>query len=77
MMPVARSASGSRRSVQAERVHRALDGAERIAQLVRQHREEFVLRAVLALRARQRADVAQDQRAVFDVVEHDAATACT
>ena len=56
----------------AERVHRALDGAERIAQLVRQHREELVLRAVLALRARQRADVAEDQRAVLDVVEHDA-----
>ena len=56
----------------AERVHRALDGAERIAQLVREHGEEFVLRAVLALRARQRADVAQDQRAMLDVVEHDA-----
>ena len=57
---------------QRERMHRALDGAERIAQLVRQHGEEFVLRTVFALRARQRADVAQDQRAMFDVVEHDA-----
>ena len=53
-------------------MHRALDGAERIAQLVRQHGEELVLRAVLALRARQRADVGHDERAMFDVVEHDA-----
>ena len=55
-----------------ERMHRALDRAERIAQLVRQHGEEFVLGAVLALRSRQRADVAEDQRAMFDIVEHDA-----
>ena len=57
---------------QRQRMHRALDRAERIAQLVRQHGEEFVLGAVLALRTRQRADVGEDQRAMFDIVEHDA-----
>ena len=38
---------------QREGMHRALDGAERIAKFVRQHREEFVLRTVLALCPRQ------------------------
>ena len=34
---------------QTENLHRALDGAQRIAQFVREHREEFVLRLALAL----------------------------
>ena len=41
-----------------------LDGAQRIAQLVRQHRQELVLRLALALHLGQGADVGDDQRAV-------------
>ena len=63
---------GIRVSDDGQRVHGALDGAQGIAQFMRQHREEFILGAALALGARQRADVADDQRAMFDVVEHDA-----
>ncbi len=48
---------------QAEHLHRALDGAQRIAQLVRQHRQELVLRLALALHLGEGADVGHDHRA--------------
>ena len=40
---------------QAEHLHRACDGAERIAQLVGEHGEKLVLRLALPLHFRQRA----------------------
>ena len=40
---------------QAEHLHRAFDGAERIAQLVGEHGEKLVLRLALPLHFRQRA----------------------
>jgi hypothetical protein len=51
----------------------AADGTQRVAKLVREHGEEFVLGLTLALHFRQRADIRDDQRPIFDPVQGHAA----